>query len=263
MSAAPGRVVGSFLGAVAGVLSGMLGIGGGLVVTPVLALRGVALRRATGTALGAVLVCALVAVATDALTEPQQLSPSVALAVAAGGQLGVLIGRRVLAAMPDGLLRIVFLLFLVAAAWRSLGLPGIGATGTVVQDGVGPIAGLMYLAAGGFGVLAGISAVLFGIGGGAVVVPLLTWTGVPFATAAAISLLAMIPTALTGLWVARRDDRIERGLLGALLPAAALGAAAGVWLRNRVLDASLLETLFGVFLLYAALRLWMTRPRAR
>ena len=266
MSAAPGRVAGSLLGAVAGVLSGLLGIGGGLVVTPVLTLRGLRLRTATGTALGVVLVCAGVAVATDALTEPQQLSPAVALAVAAGGQVGVLLGRRVLAAMPDGVLRIAFLLFLLLAAWRSLGLPGFGeaeATSLGSQDGLPSIDGTMAAASVAFGVLAGISAVLFGIGGGAVVVPLLVWTGVPFAAAAAISLLAMIPTALTGLWVAKRDDRLARGLLATMLPAAAVGAVAGVWLRNRVLEAPLLETLFGVFLLYAAARLWSSRPRSR
>jgi uncharacterized membrane protein YfcA len=265
LSASPGRLAGALIGAVAGVASGMLGIGGGLVVTPALALRGVPLRRATGTALGAVLVCALVAVATEYATEPGHLFLLGALLIAVGAQLGVLAGRALLNAMPDAVLRTVFLLFLLFSAARSFGLlstadEGVPPATEAGQGFAAESAGLMVVMM-SLGIPAGISSVLFGIGGGVVVVPLLLWMGASFAQAAAISLLAMIPTALTGLWVAKRDDRIERGLLATLLPTAAAGAAAGVWLRNRALDAPLLETLFGVFLLYAALRLWSTRPR--
>lgn len=265
MSAAPGRLLGALLGATAGLLSGMLGIGGGLVVTPVLALRGLPLRKATGTALGAVFVCAAVAVVAEALTEPGQLVVPVAVLIVVGAQFGVVVGRKLLNAMPDGVLRLVFLMFLLFAAARNLGLLGLGAdAGFGVADGEVFGASSLGVAAmiAGIGLLAGTSTVLFGIGGGVVVVPLLTLCGTGFHEAAAVSLLAMIPTALTGLWIAKRDGRLEAGLLKTLLPAAAVGAAAGVWLRNRALEAEVLETVFGVFLLYAALRLWMTRPRA-
>ena len=266
MSAAPGRAAGALVGALSGVLSGMLGIGGGLVVTPVLALRGLPLRRATGTAMGAVLACAVVAVATEALTEPGQLIWWAAVAVAVGAQLGVLLGRRVLAALPDATLRAIFVGFLLFAAARGLGLADFAfapdGAATSESDGLTVRTVGAFVAVGVVGVGAGVSAVLFGIGGGVVVVPgLMLFASARFPEAAAVSLLAMIPTALAGLWVARRDDRIERGILRTLLPAAAVGAVAGVWLRNRVFEAALLEGLFAAFLLYAAARLWTTRRR--
>lgn len=266
MTRVPGRLAGALIGAVAGVLSGMLGIGGGLVVTPVLALRGVPLRKATGTALGAVLVCALVAVLTEALTEPAQLHLLVALAVAVGAQLGVIAGRKVLKALPDAGLRAIFLVFLLFASAHSLGLfAGEGAeeiSSVEVQAAFQSTLSLpAYVFIVGVGLIAGISSVLFGIGGGVIVVPFLVLLGASFREAAAVSLMTMVPTALTGFWVAHRDDRIQRGLLATLLPTAALGAAVGVWLRNRALESPVLEMIFGVFLLYAAGRLWMSRPR--
>jgi len=262
----PGRLAGALIGAMAGVLSGMLGIGGGLVVTPVLALRGVPLRKATGTALGAVLVCTVVAVVTEALTEPAQLHVLVALTVAVGAQVGVFVGRKLLKALPDTGLRAIFLIFLLFAAANSLGVfagasPEEVASAEVQQNFQATLSAGSYLLVVGVGVVAGISSVLFGIGGGVIVVPFLILLGADFREAAAVSLMTMVPTALTGLWVAHRDDRIERGLLATLLPTAALGAAAGVWLRNRALDGPVLEMIFGGFLLYAAGRLWMSRPR--
>ncbi len=268
MTRVPGRWAGALIGAVAGVLSGMLGIGGGLVVTPVLALRGVPLRKATGTALGAVLVCTLVAVVTEALTEPAQLHVLVALAVAVGAQFGVIVGRKVLKALPDTGLRVIFLIFLLFAAANSLGVfDGAGAdelaTTGAARNFQATLSAGNYLFVVGVGLAAGISSVLFGIGGGVIVVPFLMLLGADFREAAAVSLMTMVPTALTGLWVAHRDDRIERGLLTTLLPTAALGAVVGVWLRNRALESPVLEMIFGIFLLYAAGRLWMSRPRPR
>ena len=69
-------------GVLAGVISGLLGVGGGLVVSPMLLLSGLPLRRATGTALAVIPVVALMAVVADLLTLPGNLRPGLALAVA-------------------------------------------------------------------------------------------------------------------------------------------------------------------------------------
>lgn len=114
------------------------------------------------------------------------------------------------------------------------------------------------------GVAAGISASLFGIGGGVIVVPGLVFLhgGFGFQAAAATSLAAMIPTALRGAWIAARQGRVERGLAKWLVPSAVAAAIAGVALRDLVLPPAWLQRLFGLFLLFSAWRLHATRTRA-
>ncbi|MBL7008512.1 MAG: TSUP family transporter, partial [Planctomycetes bacterium] len=76
------------VGAAAGLLSGMLGVGGGLVIGPTLALLGMPLPRALGTALVAVAPIAAVAVVAGLVTAPEQVVWLTAAAIAVGGQLG-------------------------------------------------------------------------------------------------------------------------------------------------------------------------------
>ncbi len=238
-------------------LSGLLGIGGGLVVSPALVLRGLPIRRATGTALAVVLPVACVAVLTELLIAAEQLHLGLALAIALGGQLGAPLGARVLRAMPEAALRAAFLGLLLYAASRNLGLfgelPG-------VADSSWLITGIpRYLTAFGLGALAGICAVLFGVGGGVVVVPglVLLLGGLPIREAMATSLLAMIPTAAAGLRIAWRDGRVAGPTLSGLFFPALVGAALGVGARNFVLEPTHLAQAFGGFLLYVA---WRLRP---
>lgn len=247
----------AWLGLLAGLLSGLLGIGGGLVVSPALVLRGLPIRRATGTALAVVLPVACVAVLTELVIAVEQLHWWLALAIALGGQLGAQLGARVLRVLPEAALRAAFIGLLLYAATRNLGLfgdlPG-------VADQVWQVTGTpRYLAALGLGVLAGICAVLFGVGGGVVVVPglVLLLGGLPIREAMATSLLAMIPTAAAGLRIAWRDGRVEGPTLRGLFLPALGGAVLGVSARNFVLEPTHLAQAFGVFLLYVA---WRLRP---
>ncbi len=256
MSAAPPLRPGAALavGAAAGLLSGLLGIGGGLVVGPVLALLGMPLPRALGTSLVAVAPIAAVAALAGWKTAPDQLAWTTALLVAVGGQLGAPLGARLLVSLPVRALRMVFIGFLLLAASRNLiGPPEWQLEGLAVA-GSWPHSALVLA----LGVGAGVCSSLFGVGGGVVVVPGLVYLagGFSFPAAAATSLLAMIPTALRGAWIARRQDRIEAGVARWLVPSAAVAAVLAVYLRDLVLPPVFLARLFGLFLVYAAWRLW-------
>lgn len=247
----------AWLGLIAGVLSGLLGIGGGLVVSPALVLRGFPIRRATGTALAVVFPVACVAVLTELTQAPDQLHGWLALAIALGGQFGAPLGAWVLRALPEAALRGAFLAVLLYAASRNLGLlgelPGLAEHSWQLT---GPA---RYVAALGLGVLAGVCAVLFGVGGGVVVVPglVLILGGLPIREAMATSLLAMIPTAAAGLRIAWRDGRVAGPTLRGLFLPALGGAVLGVSMRNFALEPSHLAQAFGVFLFYVA---WRLRP---
>lgn len=243
------------VGAAAGLLSGLLGIGGGLVVGPTLALLGMPLERAVGTSLVAVAPIAAVAAVTGLLTAPEQLAWGAALMIALGGQLGAPLGARLVVALPRAGLRLVFVAFLLAAALRNLlGAPDGSPGGTGFEEPVVRAAAQLVL-----GVLAGVCSSLFGVGGGVVVVPGLVFLvgGFSFPAAAATSLAAMIPTALRGAWIARAQGRVEPGVARWLVPAAAVAAVGAVALRDLVLPPAWLARLFGLFLLFAA---WRLRP---
>ncbi|MFL5977549.1 MAG: TSUP family transporter, partial [Gaiellaceae bacterium] len=65
------------------------------------------------------------------------------------------------------------------------------------------------LAAGAIGVVAGVLAGLFGVGGGILFVPTLTWLGLTQLHAEATSLLAIIPTVIVGVWRQQRYGHLR------------------------------------------------------
>lgn len=250
----------SACGVLSGLISGLLGVGGGLVVSPMLLLAGLPLRRATGTALAVIPAVALMAVVADLLTLPGNLRPGLALAVACGGPLGIYLGRAIDRRLPVAVLKRLFQILLVITACRALGilgelpqepLPGLAADA--------PLLGLGLAVA--LGTAGGICAILFGVGGGIVVVPGLLFLvgGVDFRAATAASLLAMVPTTLLSLRVALRDARVESLYLKPLLLGAVPAAALAVTLRNLWLQPRFLSILFGSFLLFTVMKMALNR----
>lgn len=253
------------LGLVAGLASALFGIGGGLVVVPVLvALVRFPIKAAVGTSLLAIGAVALVGVATEALVAPENIRVGVALALVAGSLLGARLGAAWARALPDALLRYGLVLFIVISAFRLFGWLSFGGSGA--DDGLfsiesDPVPALVLEALVGFA--AGVAASLFGIGGGIVVVPATTFllADVTFHAARATSLLMILPTALVGARQHARYGHVHAKAAATLAPSGALGAIAGVFLANR-LDAPLLRTLFGTFLLLVALRLVFVRKKS-
>ncbi len=250
----------ALLGLIAGLVSGLLGVGGGLVVGPALALAAIPLRRATGTALAMVAPVALIGMLTELWIEPGFIQWPLVGLITAGGLLGIQLSRGPAQKLSEHRLRVLFGLLLLAVAARQLGLGG-GAPD-------GPVSGLLtttpWIRACGaalLGVVAGGCAMLFGVGGGVVVVPGLVFLlgGVSPHAAAATSLAAMIPTASVGAWGAWRDGRVDLRLVRRILPLALVGGVCGVLLRDRGLEAVTLARLFGGFLVFVAFQLFRRR----
>ena len=109
------------------------------------------------------------------------------------------------------------------------------------------------------GALAGIISGM-GIGGGTVLIPaLLFFTDLSQTQAQGVNLLYFIPTAVTALFVHRKQGNLETGLVKPLVLWGFLGAAAGAFLAAE-LNPVLLKKLFGGFLLLMGAReLWMGR----
>ena len=178
------------IGAVAGGLSGLFGVGGGILIVPGLVLLlGMAQRRAHATSLASIVPIAVAGTAGYAVAGA--IAWLAAGLLAAGGALGAVLGTQALRRIPERALRITFAAFLLVAA---------GALPFEVTAERAPsidvVAGMLLVVV---GMVAGAMAGLLGVGGGIVMVPgLVLLAGVPQSVAKGTSLLVIIPTALVG-----------------------------------------------------------------
>lgn len=182
------------LGAAAGTMAGLFGVGGGLIIVPALVfafgLQGVDASIAMHLAIGTSLATIVVTGSSSAWAHYQKNSirRDWFLALLPGLVLGAILGVFVAGALSAGLLGTLFGLFVIAVAIKmALGLgpkPGSVAPGRL---GMG-IAGA---------VIGSISA-LFGIGGGTLCVPWLSRCGATMTQAVGTSAACGLPIALFG-----------------------------------------------------------------
>ena len=164
------------LGACAGVLAGLLGIGGGLVLVAALAwllpLQGVPADVAMHVALASSMASIVLTAASSARSHHRRgsvLWPTVAWMVP-GVLLGGALGSRFAIALDDDVLRwCVAGYCFVIAAQMLLSKPHVDGGTVAAPRGPG-----YTLAGGGIGIVSAI----VGIGGGSLTVPLLVWRGV-------------------------------------------------------------------------------------
>jgi uncharacterized protein len=114
----------------------------------------------------------------------------------------------------------------------------------------------------GLGLLAGVVAGLFGVGGGILFVPTLTLgLGLTQIHAEATSLLAIIPTVIAGTWRQQRYGNV-RWRPAVIIGLAAIGGVeAGVALAEE-LPEHILRRLFGVLMIVVAAQIaWRAKRR--
>jgi uncharacterized membrane protein YfcA len=243
------------VGGVGGLLSGAFGVGGGIVMVPLLIwLLRFDQRRAAATSLVAI-VPGAVAGFLQYLVQGE-VSVLAGLLIAAGGVAGSLIGTKLLRTLPLGWLRWLFIAFLVLVAIRLLFEVPVRGVDLEITLGVG-IAFVLL------GLVMGVASGLFGIGGGVLVVPVMvTAFGMGDLLAKGTSLLAMIPTAVTGSTANLRAGlvRLSDGLIAGL---AATAASFGGVALAFLLPPRPAIILFAVFVLISAAQLTYRAIRAR
>jgi uncharacterized protein len=111
------------------------------------------------------------------------------------------------------------------------------------------------------GLVAGVFAGLFGVGGGILFVPTLTWLGLTQLHAEATSLLAIIPTVLVGVWRQNQYGNVQ-WRAAAVIGVASIGAAVGGAQVAESLPEHVLRNLFGVLLILTAAQIaWRARGK--
>jgi hypothetical protein len=235
------------IGAAAGLLSGLFGVGGGIVIVPGLVLlAGMEQRRAHATSLAAIVPIALAAVAGYALDDAVDW-PAAGL-LTGGALVGTVAGTRLLRSVPQRALRMTFAIFMLASA----GLLPFEATSMRPLTDLDLLAGAALVAV---GLLAGGLAGLLGVGGGIVMVPALVLVlAEPQVIAKGTSLAVIVPTALGGTISNLRAGSVDLRT-GAAAGLAGVAAAYGASLLALELDPVLSAMLFALLLVAVAVRL--------
>jgi len=250
------RLVGCLgIGLVAGFLSGLLGVGGGVLIVPALVLLlGFPQKLASGTSLLAVAPISTVGLLTY-LVEGR-VDWAIGLPLAAGTVLGGVLGSWLLARLPARVVSWVFIAVMVVTAIRMCFAdpPTGGSTGLDWWR-------IVLLVA--IGIVTGILSGLVGVGGGIIIVPALTvGIGIEALLAKGASLVAMLPNAVVSsvLNLRRRNADLVAGLTigfaGCLTTI--LGSLVAGWI-----DARVGSIVFAVFLLLVAVQMALRLRRRR
>lgn len=250
-------------GLVGGVLAGLLGIGGGIVVVPVLEIvleflgvsADVRMHIAVATSLAVIVPTSV----SSARAHHNRGAVDISLArrwavfILLGAILGIIIASKVGGAVLSAVFGFVALLVAIKMA-----LPLEGKT---LSDSVpgGPVAGLIP-------VMIGAISTMMGIGGGSLSVPALTLMNTPIhravGTAALFGLLISIPGAVGFVIAGWGNDLLPAGSLGfvnlvgfaLIAPATVLAAPLGARLAHA-LSRRHLSLLFAMFLLLSSARM--------
>ncbi len=182
------------IGVIAGVMAGLLGVGGGLVIVPALAIvysftsipETVLMHMAVGTSLATIVVTSIASI--RAHHQRGAVLWTIFLRITPGIVGGALAGSAVAGWMPGDLLRTLFGGFaILVAVQMAFGLKPEGGRQL-------PGAFAMGLTGAGIGAVSAI----VGIGGGSMTVPFLSWCNVAVRKAVATSSAVGLPIAMAG-----------------------------------------------------------------
>lgn len=243
------------LGAFAGTIAGLLGVGGGLIIVPVLAFvfldnhfsPDVVMHLALGTSLATIVFTSISSV--YAHQKRGAVLWSIAFRLAPGIIVGALMGAAIADQLPAHALRFIFGIFeLLVAGQMAFGLKPNAGRHLAGSPG-------LFLA----GSIIGCASAIVGIGGGSLTVPFLVWNNITMRNSVATSSACGLPIAVAGsigfILMGWHDPALPAYSFGYIYWPAVLGivfasvlfAPMGAWLAHR-LPTNIVKQFFAVFL---------------
>lgn len=273
-------------GVFVGVMSGLLGVGGGTIMVPIFRLAfGMSPLASTATSLFAIIPTSISGVVAH--TRAKTCVPKLGLALGVGGAVMSPVGVWLASVSPGWLVICVAAVVIGFSAFKMFkkavkcaSVPRAGQAGSNAQAAAGAssaasagsgaesanpgaassqpvLSRKQYLQGACIGLVAGLTSGYVGVGGGFIMVPLmLAILDIPMSLASGTSLIAIMILAIPGV--------IEQGLLGnidylagiAIVVGSIPGALVGARLV-RVVPERQLRFIFGGFLLVAAVMLML------
>jgi uncharacterized membrane protein YfcA len=245
------------------VLGGFFGIGGGVLLVPILTMIfGMQRRRASGTSLGVVIFSAGTAVTMVWLQGHPDGQPAYKAAFL------ILPSRSLLRALPPPRIHLVptfaltkgFALVLMFAAGRMAGVLHFEALQVGLSYAEFGLPHFFILPV--LGLFVGTIAALIGIGGGVLMIPAMAmlFSDLTPLEWRATSVLVVVPTTLIGFLRHRSQGTAQTAWVKWIAPTAIVGSFLGSWLVERV-DPEQLKVIFGGFLALVSVKLLLQKGR--
>ena len=245
------------IGALVGTLSGLTGVGGGVVLVPLLVgVLKVPQHRAHGTSLAAVFLIGLFGAVQYATRGYVDLILVLELVVM--GFVGMFIGAKFMMRVPARQLRRAFGVLLVGVAF-SMWLKEFYITQQGFVTEAGHVTPLRVLIGTSIGLVAGFLGGMLGVGGGVVMVPaMVLGLNIAQKTAQGVSLAVLACTSTVGATTHYRQGTVALNIAIWVVPSALVATFLGTWLAS-VLPAFWLTKLFGVVLFLTGLNMVFRR----
>ena len=248
-----------------GVMSGLLGVGGGTIMVPIFRLAfGMSPMASTATSLFAIIPTSISGVASH--TRAKTCVPKLGVALGLGGAVMSPVGVWLASVSPGWMVILVAALVIGFSAYKmfkkAMAAPKRaqnkgGAKAKQPVPAQPELSRKQLLQGAGIGLVAGLASGYVGVGGGFIMVPMmLAILSIPMSLASGTSLIAIMILAIPGV--------VEQAILGNINYFAGIsivvGTIPGAWLGARlvrVVPERQLRFAFGGFLLVAAVMLML------
>jgi hypothetical protein len=236
-----------FIGFVAGIFGGLVGLGGGVVMIPLMVgILKLGQHKAHGTSLVALVFTGISGAITYALKGSVDLMGSLLLAVTA--IFTARAGAKFAHALPEWKLKRAFGGFLLVVSVLLLLKPYLSHM-TGPPSGSTKIMTLLVT-----GIFTGFLSGMMGVGGGTLMVPaMVLLAGFNQHTAQGTSLLAMVPAGGVGALTHWRLGNVQADLLLGLIPGIIIGTYLGGSLAH-ILSEGTLRIVFAIILIWTGVR---------
>jgi hypothetical protein len=255
------------LGFLVGVVASMTGVGGGSFIVPVLSIvYQFTSQEAVGTSLAVIVFTSLAS--TYAYSRQKRTDYRVGAFLAVTTVPGAVLGAYLTTFVSSSLLGIIFSFFMIFVALSMLvewhiSLPKIVKNPRLWHRKLVDSGGEMFeydaniLSAFVLAFFGGLSSGLLGIGGGALIVPILNLVaGIPMHIAVATSMFIMVFTSLAGVATHLQLNTVRLEYSAYIAVGVIFGAQLGTVFAKRV-SGKLLKKIFSVILIIVSIRLML------
>ncbi|HMK59881.1 MAG TPA: sulfite exporter TauE/SafE family protein [Dissulfurispiraceae bacterium] len=242
-----------FIGLAAGLFGGLVGLGGGVVMIPLMVgVLKLTQHQAHGTSLVALVFTGVAGAITYYMQGKVDLMASVLLAATA--IFTARLGAHFAHALPEWKLKRSFGGFLIFVSILLLLKPYLASIAHPVSGGVAKMVVLMLA-----GVLTGFLSGMMGVGGGTIMVPaMVLLAGMGQHIAQGSSLLAMVPAGAVGAHAHWKLGNVVTKILPGLIPGIFIGTYFGGSLA-LILSEGALRVIFAAVLIWTGVRYLRTK----
>jgi uncharacterized membrane protein YfcA len=253
------------LGFLIGTAAALTGIGGGVFIVPLLTvLYAFAPPNAAGTSLTTIVFTALAATAN--YSRQKRIYYKTGLALALTTSPGAILGAYLTTAVSPALLGLVFGVFLILVAAhmmlntfnlrkKPLRTQDSSRTGPVKSDAELIRSKKTVAVGAGLSFFGGLASGLLGIGGGVLLVPIMTFAlAMPIHTATATSMFTMVFSSISGVTEHYQAHQINFQYAALMGLGTIVGAQLGAYASGRVSGKSLCRA-FAIVLIFASIKM--------